>query len=206
MRVLIGCEESGVVSKAFRDKGHEAWSLDLESPRQGEMWHIQCDIIKHLEMVPDNYYDLIILHPDCTTMAVCSNKHYAAGKPEHWKRLRDVEWTLKLWELAKKKGKSVCLENPASVVFTALRKIGVKIIQYVHPWQHGHMEQKKTGLALCNLPELEETDNVYDEMMKLTPQEREKIFRMPPGPNRKRDRSVTYQGIADAMASQWGAL
>lgn len=135
-------------------------------------------------------------------MGVCGNRWYGKGTPGHWKRLKAVEWTKGLWELAKKKGKRVALENPKSVIFPILRKMGAKII-YVHPWQHGHLEQKETGFALHNLPELVETNNVYDEMMKLTKQEREKVFRMPPGPNRKRDRSKTYGGIAAAIVKQW---
>jgi len=101
--------------------------------------------------------------------------------------------------------KGVVLENPASVIFPVLRKRGATV-QYVHPWQFGHPEQKKTGLALHNLPKLVETNNVYKEMMTLTAAERERVFRMPPGPNRKRDRSETFDGIAGALAEQYGAL
>jgi len=140
-------------------------------------------------------WDLIILHPDCTTMAVCNNKNCAKGKSRHHERLRDIEWTLRLWEKAKTKSQRVALENPASVIFPHLRKSGATI-QYIQPWQFGHGETKKTGLALYNLPELEPTNIVEGR--------EQRIWKMGPSPTRKRDRSETYQGIAEAMAEQWG--
>jgi len=206
MRALVGCEESQVVCKAFRDRGHEAYSCDLVPTRGNPDWHYQTDIIKHLLSVPDKYYDLIILHPDCTAMAVSGNKWYGKGMPKHNARLEAVQWTLDLWRLAVCKGKRVTLENPASVIFPVLKQEPGVSVQYIQPYQFGHMEQKKTGLALHNLPELVETDNVYEEMMKLPKNVRERLHYMPPGPNRKRDRSVTFQGIADAFADQWSNL
>jgi len=195
--ILIGCEESQVVCAAFRKAGYEAYSCDLEATRGNPDWHYQQDI---MEVIPTRQWDLIILHPDCTRMAVCNNKLCAKGKPQHQGRLDDVAWTLKLWGLAKKFSKMVILENPASVIFPHLRKAGA-LVQYVQPWQFGHMEQKKTGLALHGVKSLQETNNVYDEMMKLSKKERERVFYMPPSPTRKRDRSKTYQGVADAFVS-----
>lgn len=200
MKVLIGCEESQVITKAFRDAGHKAYSCDIEPTRGNPDWHYQNDI---MNVIPTRYWDLIILHPDCTAMAVSGNRWYGSGMPYNSKRHNQVEWTLKLWELAKKHSKRVALENPASVIFPHLRKMGA-LVQYVQPWQFGHLEQKKTGFALHNLPPLEETNDVYGEMMKLPKQEREKIFYMPPSPTRKRDRSETYSGIGDAIVQQWG--
>lgn len=205
MKVLIGCEESQVVCKAFRDDGHGAYSCDILPTRGNPEWHYQCDIMAHLITVPDRFYDLIILHPDCTAMAVCGNSTYAEGAPLHHMRLEAIDWTIKLWNLAKQSGKRVALENPASVIFPHLRKIGA-VIQYIHPWQFGHPEQKKTGLALYNLPELVAENNVYTEMMKLPKKERERVHYMSPGINRKRDRSETYFGIAQAFKNQWVSL
>jgi hypothetical protein len=206
MKVLVGCEESGVVTKAFRDRGHEAYSCDLLPTRGNPDWHIQDDIIITIKvnmLTPAKNYDLIILHPSCDHLAVCGNKHYAKGKPEHYKRINAISWTMDLWALATKCSKKVVLENPASVIFPHLRRAGA-IIQYVQPYEFGHMEQKKTGLALHGVKPLKETNNVREEMMKLPKNKREKIFFMAPSPTRKRDRSITYQGIADAMVDQWG--
>ena len=94
MKVLIGCEESQVVTKAFRDRGHEAFSCDLKATRGNPYWHYFGDVMECLASVPDKYYDRIILHPDCTAMALSGNKHYAKGKPWHDKRLASVEWTV----------------------------------------------------------------------------------------------------------------
>jgi hypothetical protein len=196
MRVLIGCEESQVVCKAFRDKGHEAYSCDLVDTRGNPEWHIKGDIMDNLEE-----WDLMILHPDCTAMANSGNAWYGKKMPKHQKRIDALKWTLNLWNRAIENCDKVAMENPISVLWNV-----VKRSQYINPYQFGHMEQKKTGLALHGLPNLVETDNVYDEMMKLSRKEREKTHFMSPGPNRKRDRSVTYQGIADALATQYGDL
>lgn len=197
-RILIGCEESQVVTKAFRDRGHEAYSCDLVETRGNPDWHIQGDIMDNLEG-----WDLIILHPDCTAMAVCSNRWYAKGKPDHQQRLDDVEWTLKLWKKAVALCDKVVLENPGSVIFPHLRRLGVKI-QYIQPWMFGHKETKKTGLALHGVPELKETYNVEKYLDDMPEKEKHKVWYASPGENRKRDRSVTYSGIADAFADQWG--
>ena len=199
MRVLIGCEESGTVRRAFRERGHDAWSCDLLPARDKDAHHFDGDILYHLGATA--FWDLIILHPDCTKVAVCGNKTWAGTDA----RYAQVEWILRLWALAKNRSPRVALENPASVIWPPLRRAGATV-QFIHPWQHGHPEQKKTGLALHGLPPLVESNNVHAKMMGLTPQERERVFRMAPGADRKRDRSKTYEGIADAMADQWGNL
>lgn len=111
----------------------------------------------------------------------------------HQKRLGAVDWTLRLWGMATTHSKRVALENPVSVIFKHLPNV-----QYIQPWQYGHGETKKTGLALHSLPELKPTNIVEGR--------EHRIWKMPPGVNRKRDRSETYQGIADAFADQWGKL
>lgn len=193
MNVLIGCEESQVVTQAFRRRGHNAWSCDLLPTRGNPEWHIQGDV---MEVIPEQRWGLIILHPDCTAMAVSGNRWYGSGMPKNPERLVAVDWTLRLWERAKLWAAHVALENPASVIFPRLKFLGANV-QYVQPWQFGHGEVKKTGFALHNLPELKPTNIVEGR--------EERVWRMAPGPTRKRDRSVTYQGIADAMADQWGA-
>lgn len=192
MSILIGCEESQVVCRAFRDAGHDAWSCDLQPTRGNPEWHLQGDI---MNIIPSRQWDLIILHPDCTKMAVCNNCRCAKGKPQYQDRLDDIDWTVKLWELAKKHSPKVALENPASVIFPVLRKLGA-VIHYLQPWEHGHGETKKTGFALHGLDPLEPTDIVEGR--------EQRIWKMPPSATRKRDRSATYPGIANAMVKQWG--
>jgi hypothetical protein len=164
--------------------------------------HFQQDIIEVLESSSNEYWDLIILHPECTAMALCGNKHYGRKSQNHYLRTAALQWTEELYEKAKKKAKRVCLENPASVIF---KHLGIKA-QYIQPYQFGHLEQKKTGLALHNLPKLDPTEDVYEEMMRLPKHERERIFYMSPSVNRGENRSIFYTGIAEAMAEQWGSI
>ncbi len=201
MRVLIGCEESQVVCQAFRELGHDAVSLDIKPTRGNPAYHYQVDIVEHLESVPDGYYGLIVVHPDCTKLTVAGNKHYGKGKPRHHERIAAAKWTEELWELCKCKGKRVCLENPVSVL-TSMTSLPEPV--YIHPWQYGHKEMKKTALFLHNLPALVPTDMVGPPPTGPEKKKWEVVFRMGPGPNRARDRSRTYQGIADAIAEQWG--
>jgi hypothetical protein len=188
MLILIGCEESQEVCKAFRGAGHEAFSCDLQPTRGKAEWHFQCDI---MEVIPTRKWDLIILHPDCTAMAVSGNRWYGVGMPRHSERQKAIKWTLELWELAKKHSPRVALENPVSVIFKYLQNV-----HYTQPYNHGHGETKKTGFALHNLKPLQPTNNVSGR--------EQRIWKMPPSPTRKRDRSVTFPGIAKAMAEQWG--
>lgn len=186
--ILIGCEESQTICKAFRDAGYEAYSCDLQPTRGNPDWHFQHDI---MEVIPSRQWSLIILHPDCTAMAVSGNRWYAQGKPMHQKRLDAVEWTLKLWKLAIKHGDRVALENPGSVIFKHLPNVF-----YLQPHDHGHGETKKTGFALHNLWPLTPTNKVEGR--------EQRIWKMPPSETRKRDRSETFPGVAMAIVQQWG--
>ena len=186
--ILVGCEESGVVTTAFRDSGYDAISCDLLPTRGNSDWHIQDDI---MNVLPSQKWSLVILHPDCTCLALSGNRWYGFGSSGYEKRLRATAWTLQLWNLAIENSERVALENPLSVIFDYLPNV-----QYVQPWQFGHEENKKTGFALHNLPMLRPT--------KLAERAEDKVHKMAPGANRKRDRSVTYTGIAQAMAEQWG--
>ena len=200
MRVLIACEHSGVVRDAFISKGHEAISCDL-LPTDKPGPHHQGDVIAFLNSFRDGYFDLIIAHPECTKLCVSGNRHYGEGKPRYNERLESVKWTVDFWELCKLKAKSVCFENPVGVL---ARLGGLPKASYVQPYQFGHLEQKKTGLHLHNLEPLKETNNVYDEMMKLPKNQRERMFYLPPSPDRWKIRSKTFPGIGRAMADQWG--
>ena len=150
-------------------------------------------------------WDLIVLHPDCTAMTVAGNRHYAMGTLGEHKRKAAIAWTCETVMLARAQSDRVALENPASVIFPILRSAYGADVQYIHPWQHGHPEQKKTGFALWNLPRLVETNNVHEHMMTLPKRERERIHYMSPGPRRGHERSRFYAGFAAAMADQWGA-
>lgn len=198
MRVLVACEYSGVVRDAFLKRGHDAISCDLLPSDRGPFQHIQGDCIP---VIQSRHWDLIIMHPPCTALTVAGNSTYGEGKPRYSERLDSVEWTKSLWELAKHHSHSVAMENPVGVL---PRLAGLKPSQYVQPWMFGHTEQKKTGLWLHNLPLLTETNNVYQEMMILPKNQRERLHYLPPSADRWKIRSTTFQGIADAMAEQWG--
>lgn len=200
--ILVGCEESQVITAALRAAGYEAYSCDLLPTRGRVGWHYEIDVLK---VIVSRRWSMIILHPDCTAMGVCGNGTYGQGKARHDERIAALKWTLDLWELAKLYSDRVALENPGSVIFPPLKKRGANV-QYVQPWMFGHTETKKTGFALHNLPPLVETKNVYEEMIVLPEKDKHKVWYMSPGKNRKRDRSETYSGIAEAITQQWAPL
>jgi len=200
LNVLVLCECSGAVSSAFRDLGHNAYSNDIqEADRiQDRPYHIIGDCKAVLDDFAD--LDIVIAHPPCTAMTVAGNAHYGEGMAKYQERLEAVYWTVMLWEQCKAKAPHVALENPVSV----LHRLGkLPRASYVHPWEHGHPEQKKTGLHLHNLPPLVPTDNVRETMLKLPKKEAQRIHYMSPSPERAKLRSATYPGIARAMADQW---
>lgn len=201
--VLVGCEYSGTVRDAFLARGFDAWSNDIKAADNNPARHLQMDVQAAIRL---RRWDLIILHIECTTIAVCGNRHYGRTTPRYGERLSHLGWAIETIDLARAHSDHVAVENPASIIFPILRRAYRADVQYVQPWQHGHPEQKKTGFALWNLPRLVETNNVYDHMMTLPKQERERIFRMPPSADRGHERSRFYTGIADAMAERWGAV
>jgi hypothetical protein len=211
MRVLVGCEESGVVRNAFRELGHEAWSCDIIPASDGSKYHIQDDVLKHLK----DGWDLAIFHPPCTFLSVSGNRwlYHPDDKglpvekrrphPNHPNRLRDRRKAIAFFmKLAKAPIQKIALENPIGVMSTVWRKPDI----VVQPWWFGHMEQKATCLWLKNLPVLQKTNDVYAEMMKLSQAERERMFYMAPSADRSRLRSVTYTGVAKGMADTWGKI
>lgn len=206
MRVLVGCEESGKVRDAFIDRGHDAVSNDLEPARTGGP-HLQKCV--KLAIVEDGPWDIIILHPDCTTVSVSGNPTYGLNKdgspkPKHHMRLAQIEWVDDLWKLAKKHARiGAALENPVSMIWKRLGKP-----QYYHPWHFGHKEVKATGILVDRLPPLLPTKNVGPAPKTGTEERKswEVVWRMARSATKKRDRSETKQGLADAMADQWGDL
>lgn len=198
LSVLIGCEYSAEEREQFAARGHDAWSCDLlQSEKQGN--HIVGDIFSAIE---SRTWDLIILHPPCTAMALCGNRWYGRNKPHYPKRVVAWNWTNQLWITAKMFSAMAVLEQPK----TTLGRIIGKKTQSIQPWQFGHTEQKDTWPWLHNVPALRPTKNVYDEMMKLPKKERERVFYMSPGKDRGKERARAYPGIASAMAEQWGSF
>lgn len=195
MKVLVACEYSGVVRDAFRAKGHDAMSCDL-LPTDSTGPHYQGDIFD----IVDNGWDLMIAHPPCTYLTNSANSHLVTDG-ERWKQLVDGACFFR--ELLNVPIPKICVENPIMNGY-AKKIVGQSQAQVIQPWMFGHKEQKATCLWLKGLPLLEETDNVKDEMMKLPDKERQRLHYLPPSTDRWKIRSTTYQGIADAMASQWG--
>ena len=184
MKVLVACEFSGVVRRAFRKRGHDAWSCDLlPSDDGGE--HLQRDLLYIFKQ--GFLWDLIIAHPPCTHIAVCGAKYFKE-KREDGRQKQAIDFFMACINAPADK---VCVENPISIMSTVYRKPD----QIVQPWQFGHGETKATCLWLKGLPKLVPT-NVVDGRES-------RIHKMPPSKDRGRLRSITYQGIADAMASQW---
>jgi len=180
MRVLIACEYSGVVRDAFKRRGHFAMSCDL-LPTEVEGNHYQGDVFD----VIDDGWDLMIAHPPCTHLAVSGARWFKDKVVEQREALDFVQ---RLMDAPIDK---IALENPISVISTKIRKPE----QYIQPWQYGHGETKATCLWLKNLPPLTPTDIVSGR--------EQRVHKMPPGPDRWKERSRTFPGIAQAMADQW---
>lgn len=206
MRILVGCEESQTITKAFRKLGFEAYSCDLLPCSGGHPeWHLQMDVFEAIKL---KKWDLGIFHPECTRLTVTANKWY---KPEfahrfptiHEDREKAVEFFMKLVNCDIPK---IAIENPIGIMSTRYRKPD----QIIQPYHFGDTERKSTCLWLKGLPKLKHTNVVKPEIiyhksgrtdgklhfetMKLPKEERRKA------------RSVTFQGIADAIASQWSNI
>ena len=182
MKVLVGCEFSQIVTKAFRAKGHEAYSCDLLPTEGNPEWHFQEDVFAAIER---QAWDLAIFHPPCTHLAVSGARWWKGKQTE---QLIAMGFFMRL---AATEIDRICIENPVGIMSTVWRKPD----QYIQPWQFGHGETKKTGLWLKGLPLLQPT-NIVDGREP-------RIHHMSPGPNRSKLRSVTYSGVAEAMAEQW---
>lgn len=205
LKVLIACEESQRVCIEFRKLGHEAYSADIQEPSGGHPeWHILGDALKVLNggffQTMDNAehavekWDLIIAHPPCTHLAVSGARWFKEGKKPLYLQEEAVNFFM---EFVYADCEHIAIENPVCIMSTRYRKPD----QIINPYQFGHLEQKKTCLWLKNLSNLKETNNVYEEMMKLPIQKRAKVWYM--GSNHSKERSKTYHGIVKAMAQQW---
>jgi site-specific DNA-cytosine methylase len=184
LRVLVACEYSARVRDAFRRCGHFAFSCDLLPCEGDPQWHLQ----QPVEQVIGDGWDLMIAHPPCTHLAVSGSRHFHRKQREQAEALDFVRLLMaapiERW----------CIENPVSIISSAITPPH----QIIQPWQFGHGETKATCLWLKNLPRLKPSNVVSGREAK--------VHRMPPGPNRWKERSRTYQGVADAMAQQWGTV
>lgn len=203
MKVLVACEYSGRVRDAFRALGHDAWSCDILPSEADPAYHIEAPVQSVLHLG----WDLMIAHPPCTFMANSGAKHLYLGmkkengrNEERWKSMEEGAAFFRM--LLKANIPHIAIENPV-MLGHAVELIGQNFTQSIQPWQFGHMEVKRTCLWLKNLPPLVASNNVYDEMMRLPYSERAKVHHEAPGPDRWKNRSRTYAGVALAMAEQW---
>ena len=183
MKILIACEESQIVCVAFRERGHVAYSCDIQECSGGHPdWHIKDDVLKHL----DDGWDMMIFFYPCTNMAVSGARWFHLKKEI---QKRDIENFILLsnCNIPKTAG-----ENPIGILSTKFRKPD----QIIQPWMFGHGETKATCLWLKGLPKLKPTN--------IVPGREQRIWKMAPGPDRAKLRSKTFPGIAHAMAEQWG--
>ena len=207
MNILIACEESQRVCTAFREKGHNAFSCDILPCSGGHPeWHIQGNVLELLnpvELYPpgiqfftmdDTYHafpgkwDLIIAFPPCTHLAV-SGARYFEQKRKDGRQQQGINFFM---EFTKADCERIAIENPIGIMSTQYRKPD----QIVQPWMFGHGETKATCLWLKNLPKLKPTNIVEGR--------EQRVWKMAPGPDRAKERSKTFEGIAKAIAEQWG--
>ena len=197
LKILVGCEESQVVCKAFREAGHEAFSNDIINCSGGHPeWHLQMDVF---EAIKKEKWDMAIFHPECTYLTVSANKWYKnqparksgtlVGAARRQARREAIKFFMDLYNCGIPK---IAIENPIGIMSSEFRKPD----QIIQPWQFGHGETKATCLWLRNLPVLIPTNIVAGREAK--------VHRMSPGPERQKMRSRTYEGIGSAMANQWG--
>ena len=186
MRVLIACEESGAVRNAFIARGHDAMSCDL-GPTRSPGPHYQGDVRE----VMNACWDLMIFHAPCTDICVSGSRHFAAKRMDG-RQAAGISFFMELWRYGERYIDKMAAEQPIGIMSSMFRRPD----QIIQPWHYGHGETKATCLWLKNLPLLAPTNVVEGREAR--------VHRMPPGPNRARERSATYAGIANAMADQWG--
>jgi hypothetical protein len=182
MRVLVGCEYSGRVRQAFRDLGHDAWSCDLLPSEDESPCHIQGDVLALL----NDGWDLAVFHPPCTHLPVSGARWFKGKVVEQAEALTFVR-TLLAAPIPR-----IALENPVSIISSRIRKPD----QIIQPYMFGDPYMKTTCLWLKELPKLTPTNIVEGR--------EQKCWKEPPSPDRWKNRSRTYLGIAQAMATQWG--
>lgn len=215
MKILVACESSGVVREAFRALGHDAWSCDILPPDDGSEFHFQCDVLGIL----DHGWDMLLAFPPCTFL--CSSGLHWNDRGRGWQRTEEaLQFVAAIMNAPVKR---VAVENPNGCISTRLEMVnGLWVVrlrgspgvtcpptQTIQPWQFGHDASKATTLRLKNLPPLRPTSYFAP---RITPDGKKRWGnqtdsgqnKLAPSPDRWKERSKTYQGIANAMASQWG--
>jgi len=185
VKVLVACEYSGRVRQAFRDRGHDAWSCDLLPAEDDSEFHLQGDAIGH---AASSNFDLMVAHPPCTHLSVSGARHFEAKRADG-RQQEAIDFFL---AIARAPVPRIAVENPICIMSSVWREPD----QVIQPWMFGHGETKATCLWLKGLPPLRATN--------IVPGREQRIHRMPPGPDRWKERSRTFEGIAQAMAEQWG--
>lgn len=231
MNVLIGCECTGTIRDAFRRAGHNAWSCDILPDKSGDdnefsRFHIQDDILKVLSFRRDglniwpDYWDLFIVHPDCTYLTISAewcykdiekqtkklSKDKLYGAKRRAARIESLQFVRDVVEASKDIPK-FAMENPVGKINTEIKKP----TQYIQPYEFGHDASKKTGLWLRGLPKLKRTEYIHprfskDGLPRWANQTDSGQNRLPPSSDRWLLRAETYNGIGKAMADQWGIL
>lgn len=204
MKVLIACEESQTVCKAFRDKGHEAYSCDILPCSGGHPeWHIQDDVLNHL----NEGWDLMIAHPPCTYLTVAGNRWFNLEKygDKAIKRIEERDAAARFFmEFVNAPCEKIAIENPIGYMSTAYRKPD----QIIQPYHFGHPERKATCLWLKGLPQLVPTNIVEPDIIKHKSGKTDSRWHFEtlklPKEQRSIERSKTFEGIGEAMAEQWG--
>ena len=184
MKVLVACEYSGRVRNAFRALGHDAWSCDLLEAEDASPFHIQGDCMEAIKQG----WDMLIGHPPCTHLSVSGARHFEEKRADG-RQQEAIDFFL---ALAHSNVPRIAIENHVCIMSSIWREPD----QVIQPWMFGHGETKATCLWLKGLPTLMPT--------KIVPGREPRIHMMPPGPDRWKERSRTYEGIAQAMAQQWG--
>ena len=184
MKVLVGCEESGVVRRAFREIGHDAWSCDILPSEDNSPFHIQDDVLK----IINDDWDMCLFFPPCTHLAV-SGAAWFKQKRADGRQQQGIDFFMKFTNC---KCKRIAIENPVGIMSTYWRKPD----QIIQPYEFGHPEKKATCLWVKGLPLLKSTNIVSGR--------NQSIWKMPPSKERAKIRSKTFPGIAKAMAEQWG--
>ena len=190
MKILVACEFSQIVTKAFREKGHEAYSCDIEPTEGNPEWHIHDDVLNHL----NDGWDMMIAHPPCTYL--CRHRSRWNTTEDKKQQIKAKEFFLKFYNADIKK---ICIENPVPLKKILLPKYN----QIIQPWQFGHDYSKKTCLWLKNLSLLKST-KIVELTYYITPKGKKYTKGWYFTPRNWKARSITFTGIADAMAEQWG--
>jgi site-specific DNA-cytosine methylase len=198
MKVLIACEFSGTVREAFRKIGHDAWSCDIVKSDDDSPHHIQEDVLKIIK----DPWDMMIAFPPCTHLAVSGAKHFAK-KREDGRQQQAIDFFMSIINAPIS---LIAVENPVGIMSSIYRKPD----QIINPYEFGHNVSKKTCLWLKNLPLLKATDIVdkgeyitFPSGKRMHKWYADKAFG---GEARQKVRNKTFQGIADAMAQQWGNI